>query len=153
MELNNLAKTAPKGKKRVGRGYGSGKGGHTSGRGAKGDKARGKISLIFEGTKMKKSLLKRLPLSRGKGKLKSFGKKPVIINLKHLNLLKKETLVNIESLVVAGLVEKKTAQKYGVKILGDGELKVALKVALPCSSSAEAKIKKAGGEIISQKHE
>jgi large subunit ribosomal protein L15 len=150
MELKKLPKTTQKSQKRVGRGYGSGKGGHTSGRGAKGDKARGKVALIFEGTKVKKSLLKRLPLGRGKGKLKSFQKKPIIINLKHLNLLSKETLVNIDNLVKAGLIEKKQAQKIGVKILGDGELKIALKVSLPCSSSAAEKIKKAGGEIVTQ---
>jgi large subunit ribosomal protein L15 len=150
MELKKLPKTTDKSQKRPGRGYGSGKGGHTSGRGAKGDKARGQVALIFEGTKVKKSLLKRLPLGRGKGKLKSFQKRPIIINLKHLNLLPKETLVNIDSLVKAGLVEKKQAQAVGIKILGDGELKIALKVSLPCSSSAAGKIKKAGGEIVSQ---
>jgi len=150
MELKNLTKTTQKGKKRVGRGYGSGKGGHTVGRGSKGDKARGKVGLLFEGTKVKKSLLKRLPLRRGKGKLKSLKQKPLIINLKHLNLLSKGTLVNVESLVKAGLVEGKQARLWRVKILGDGELKVALKVALPCSSSAQEKIKKAGGEVIDE---
>lgn len=64
-----------KSKKRVGRGYGSGKGGHTSGRGQKGQKARGKISPLFEGTKVKKSLIQRLPLQRGKGKFKPKRKK------------------------------------------------------------------------------
>ena len=153
MELKNLSKTTQKGKKRIGRGYGSGKGGHTSSRGAKGDKARGKVALIFEGTKMKKSLLKRLPLGRGKGKLKAFGKKPIIVNVSLLNLLPKETLVNLENLAKAGLVEKKQAQARGIKILGDGELKIALKVALPCSSGAVVKIKKAGGEMIVLKKE
>ena len=153
MELKNLSKTTQKGKKRIGRGYGSGKGGHTSSRGAKGDNARGKVALLFEGTKMKKSLLKRLPLGRGKGKQKVFGKKPIIINVGLLNLLAKETLVNLESLVKAGLVEKKQGQSQGVKILGDGELKVALKISLPCSSGALAKIKKAGGEVIATNKE
>jgi len=151
MKLNQLPKTTTKSKKRIGRGYGSGKGGHTVGRGSKGAKARGKVGLLFEGTKVKKSLLKRLPLRRGKGKLKSIKQKPLIINLKHLNLLSKGTLVNVESLVKVGLVEEKQARLWGVKILGDGELKVALKLALPCSKSAVEKIKKAGGEIISKK--
>ena len=150
MELKNLPKTVKKSKKRVGRGYGSGRGGHTTGRGSKGTKARGKVGLLFEGTKTKKSFLKRLPLRRGKGKLKSFKQKPLIINLKHLNLLKKETLVDINNLVKAGLIKEKQARLFGVKILGDGELKVSLKVALPCSKSAMEKIKKAGGEIVSK---
>jgi len=64
----NLPKVVAKGKKRVGRGMGSGKGSHTVGRGQKGQKTRRKIGVIFEGVKMKKSLLKRLPLMRGKGK-------------------------------------------------------------------------------------
>ncbi len=148
MELKNLVKTTKRGKKRIGRGYGSGKGGHTVGRGSKGTKARNKVGLLFEGTKTKKSFLKRLPLRRGKGKLKSIKQKPLIVNLKYLNLLNKGTLVDIENLVKAGLVEAKQARLCGVKILGDGDLKVALKVTLPCSLSAQEKVKKAGGEII-----
>lgn len=70
MRLHELPKIVKKGKKRLGRGYGSGKGGHTVGRGQKGQKARGKIHPLFTGTKTKKSLLQRLPLLRGKGRLK-----------------------------------------------------------------------------------
>src|SRR3972149_1988059 len=72
-----LKKTVKKSKKRLGRGYGSGKGGHTSSRGQKGQKSRGKVGVIFEGYKVKKSLIKRLPLLRGKGKFLPKGK-PVI---------------------------------------------------------------------------
>ncbi len=66
-----LPKIVAKSKKRVGRGMGSGKGSHTSGRGQKGQKSRGDIGILFEGYKMKKSFLKRLPLQRGKGKFHS----------------------------------------------------------------------------------
>lgn len=55
-------------KKRLGRGYGSGKGGHTSGRGQKGQKSRTNIHILFEGLKVKKSTIKKFPLLRGKGK-------------------------------------------------------------------------------------
>jgi ribosomal protein L15 len=55
-------------KKRLGRGYGSGKGGHTSSRGQKGQKSRRKMHVLFEGLKVKKSTLKKFPLLRGKGK-------------------------------------------------------------------------------------
>lgn len=68
MKEFKLPKVVLRGKKRLGRGYGSGKGGHTVGRGQKGQKARNKIGILFEGMKMKKSLIKRLPLQRGKGK-------------------------------------------------------------------------------------
>lgn len=63
-----LPKVVAKSKKRVGRGMGSGKGSHTSGRGQKGQKSRGTIGVLFEGMKVRKSFLKRLPLLRGKGK-------------------------------------------------------------------------------------
>ena len=65
ISLHQLPPTTSRGKKRVGRGYGSGKGGHTTGRGNKGAKARGKIGLLFSGTKIKKGWLKRWPLWRG----------------------------------------------------------------------------------------
>ncbi len=63
-----LPRVVAKSKKRVGRGMGSGKGSHTVGRGQKGQKTRGKINVLFEGMKVRKSFLKRLPLLRGKGK-------------------------------------------------------------------------------------
>ncbi len=66
-----LPKVKYKTKKRVGRGHGSGKGAHTVGRGQKGQKAREKVHILFEGLKVKKSLIKRLPKLRGKGKFKA----------------------------------------------------------------------------------
>ena len=147
MNLNQLPKINKKSKKRVGRGYGSGKGGHTSGRGSKGQKARSKVPLLFEGTKMKKSLIKRLPLQRGKGKLKSLKPGPIAINLNYLNLFKTGEKVNLPSLVKKGIVDPDQAKSLGIKVLGEGELKIALKVELPCSKGAAAKIKKAGGTV------
>lgn len=70
MELSKLPKIVTKKLKRVGRGFGSGKGGHTSGRGAKGNKARGKVRLYFEGTKMRKGIIRRTPMLRGKLRFK-----------------------------------------------------------------------------------
>jgi ribosomal protein L15 len=57
--------------KRLGRGYGSGKGGHTSSRGQKGQKTRATIHILFEGLKVKKSTIKKFPLLRGKGKFRA----------------------------------------------------------------------------------
>jgi large subunit ribosomal protein L15 len=71
MNLSSLPKIVSKKQKRVGRGMGSGVGSHTTGRGNKGQKARERVHIMFEGTKFKKSLIKRLPYQRGKGKLKS----------------------------------------------------------------------------------
>ena len=153
MKLNQLPKTTIKAKKRLGRGYGSGKGGHTVGRGAKGAKARGKIGLAFEGTKMKKSLIKKLPLQRGKGKLKPLKNKALVVNLGYLNFFPKDTKIDLAALIRAGIVEGKQAKAFGVKILGDGELKVALEVGLPCSKSAAEKIKRAGGKVLKSSDE
>ena len=147
MAINKLTKTTVKRKKRVGRGYGSGKGGHTSGRGQKGQKSRSKVGLLFSGSKSRKSLVKRLPMRRGKLRLKSFKTKPIIINVKHLNLLKNLSKVTVASLVKSGLVSNE-ALKIGVKVLGDGELKKKLTVVLPVSRGAEKKIIKAGGKVI-----
>jgi len=145
--INKLPKIKDKKSKRVGRGYGSGRGGHTTGRGQKGQKSRSKIGVLFEGMKVKKSLLKRLPFQRGKGKLKG-GKNPIIINLEILNLLKDGTVVNIDSLVKGGIVREKDSKEFGVKILGGGELKKKMTITLPISESAARKVEKAGGKVV-----
>lgn len=152
MKLNQLPKTTAQKRKRVGRGYGSGKGGHTVGRGQKGQKARGKVGLLFEGTKMRKSLIKRLPMKRGKERFKSLKSRPIILNVKYLNFLKVGSQVTVESLIKNNLVEKE-AQQLGVKILGDGELKKKLIVKLPVSKGAKKKIEKAGGKVVEVKVE
>lgn len=88
---------------------------------------------------------------RGKGKLKPSKVKNIPVNIKYLNLFKDGETVDIKSLVKKGIIKADEAKKYPVKILGDGELKVALKVALPCSKTAAEKIKKAKGEVIENK--
>lgn len=148
MNLDNLTKTTEKSKKRIGRGHGSGKGGHTVGKGKYGQKSRkGKIPLMFEGTKNKKSLLKRLPLLRGKGKFKSFRAGPVIINLKYLNLFKEGEVVNLDTLVSKKLISKED-KVFGVKILGEGELNFPLTVEVRTSKGAREKIEKVGGKVV-----
>jgi len=134
-------------KKRLGRGYGSGKGGHTSSRGQKGQKARTKVGILFEGLKMKKSFVKRLPFKRGKDKFKA-GTKPVIVNLEDLKALaKSEKVVNVKTLVAAKIVDAKKATTFGVKVLGKGEIKDKLTFEIPVSKTASLKIEKAGGVI------
>lgn len=144
---NKLPKVVTKRKKRIGRGYGSGKGGHTVGRGQKGQKARGGINLLFEGLKVKKSFIKRLPLRRGRGKFKA-GKKPLIIKLGYLNLLPSQTKVTLEELIKSGLVKKDDAETYGVKILGDGKLEKKLVIEVPISKSAAKEVEKKGGKVV-----
>ncbi len=145
MNLSNLAKVTVKKKRRVGQGHGSGRG-KTAGRGTKGQKARGHIPLSFEGGAL--PLIKRLPFRRGKGKNKSFKKKPVILNVKILNILEKEATVTLQTLIDKKIVDARHAKEYGVKILGDGELSIPLTIdQIPVSKGAAEKIKKAGGEI------
>lgn len=147
MKLSSLPKTTQRAKKRIGRGRGTGKGGHTVGRGKYGQKSREKVGLLFEGTKLKKSLLKRLPLLRGKGKFKP-ADKPLIVNLKYLNLFKDGETVNLEGLAVKGIIKKEEGLKYGVKILGEGNLERSLNVYLPVSQPAKEKIEKAKGKVV-----
>ena len=118
--------------KRLGRGYGSGKGGHTSGRGQKGQKARTDIHILFQGLKVKKSTLKRLPLLRGKGKFEA-KHKPVEISINKLKELKKGTKVNIDLLIKMGLVSLEDVKRYGVKVIGKSEFKKDLDFEVPVS--------------------
>ncbi|MEK7573705.1 MAG: 50S ribosomal protein L15 [Patescibacteria group bacterium] len=144
MSLNKLTKISKNKKRRLGQGHGSGRG-KTAGRGTKGQKARRNIPLFFEGGAL--PLIKRLPFRRGKGKNKVFKPSPVILNVKVLNLLKKDTIVDIDSLIKNRIVDASDAKIYGVKILGDGDLKVSLTVNVPVSKSAAVKIQKAGGKV------
>lgn len=147
MKLTNLQKTTVRSKKRVGRGVGSGKGGHTAGRGTKGQKSRNKVPLYFTGSAMGASLIKQLPLMRGKGKLKPSKRKPIGVNIKYLNILPAKSVVDIALLIKHHVVDMREAQKYGVKLLGDGNLEVALTVTLPVTKGARKKIEDAGGSV------
>ena len=118
--------------KRLGRGYGSGKGGHTAGRGQKGQKARTDIHILFQGLKVKKSTLKRLPLLRGRGKFDA-KHKPIEININKLKELKKGAKVNADLLIKMKLVTKEDIQKYGVKVIGKSEFKKDLDFEVPVS--------------------
>jgi len=71
--------------------------------------------------------------------------------LKYLNILPDGSKVNLELLVKQKIVQKKDAEIFGVKILGDGELNKKLVINLPISKSAAKKVEKAGGSIESQK--
>lgn len=144
MNLNNLPALKKREKKRLGQGHGSGRG-KTSGRGTKGQNARGKRPLSFEGGAL--PLIKRLPFRRGKGRNKVFNKKPLVINVSALNLLPKNTTVDIKTLIAKHIVDEHDAALYGVKILGDGKLTVPLTVVLPTSKGAAKKIEQAGGKV------
>ena len=144
MNLSHLDKIKAKKKKRVGQGHGSGRG-KTSGRGTKGQKARNTVSIYFEGGAL--PLTKRLPFLRGKGRNRSLKGTPAIINVSALNAFSAGTVVTIEELANKKLIVLDYVKKNGVKILGDGDLQVALTVKLPVSKGAAEKIGKAGGTV------
>jgi large subunit ribosomal protein L15 len=140
MNLSTLRapRKAAENKKRVGRGMGSGMG-KTSTRGHKGQRSRSgsRIMRGFEGGQM--PLHRRLPK---RGFVNIFREEYAIVNLADLASLG-ESNITPEVLRASGLVSSKNKR---VKILGDGELNVALTVrAHKFSKAAEEKIKTAGG--------
>lgn len=128
-------------RKRVGRGNGSGNG-KTAGRGQKGAGARSghKRRTWFEGGQM--------PLSRRVPKVgftNVFAKPRQSLNVKALQRFEAGAVVDVEALAAAGLVP---SPDVPVKLLGEGELGVALTVKVDAASaSARAKVEAAGGQI------
>ncbi len=141
--LSKLFSTTTRTMKRRGRGIGSGKGGHTSGRGQKGQKSRqgANVPLWFEGGQL--PLIKRLPMLRGKGLLKPLNK-TVEVTLSELNALNLEE-VTVDSLKLARVIDKRAKN---AKIIATGSLTRAVKVTgLRSSAKAKAAIEQAGGSI------
>ena len=132
--------------KRLGRGIGSGLG-KTSGKGHKGQNARsgGGVRPGFEGGQM--PLARRIPK---RGFNNRFRKEYVIVNLSDLAELPAGTVVDYGFVMENGLA-KAVKNNSGLKVLGDGELTVALTVrAAKFSGSAKSAIEQAGGtaEVI-----
>jgi len=136
VNLDSLASTTTRKKKRVGRGYGSGKGGHTVGRGQKGQKSRS---------------------GGGPKRMRNYGKKrgftppkrrqPVILNVEKLSVFSDNDTISLRTLLAKGLIKK--ISRDGVKILGKGKLEKRLTVSsdLAVSKGAKEKIERAGGKV------
>lgn len=143
VELSNL-RPPPGAKKkplRVGRGIGARKS-KTAGRGSKGQLSRSGYSQRagFEGGQM--PLARRLPK---RGFTNIFRKEYTIVNVGSLNQFSADERVTPDLLQARGLVKNLRA---GLKILGEGELKVKLTVAAHAfSTSAREKIEQAGGRV------
>ncbi|MDR1064912.1 MAG: 50S ribosomal protein L15 [Oscillospiraceae bacterium] len=126
--------------KRRGRGIGTGNG-KTGGRGHKGQKARsgGGVRVGFEGGQM--PLSRRVP-KRGFNNI--FAKPLESVNVRELDKFPDGSEVGAEELLAIGLLSK---CRWGVKILGSGEITKKLTVrASAFSESAKAKIEAAGGK-------
>lgn len=142
MRLNDAKpqKGSKKRPRRLGRGVAAGQGA-SAGKGMRGQNARsgGGTRPGFEGGQQ--------PLYRRVPKLKGFPivnrKEYTTINVSRLTSLAANTEVNLTSLKEAGII---TSGKAPLKILGDGELTVALKVqAAAFTATAKSKIEAAGG--------
>jgi len=143
-ELTNLKcnEGSSKSRTRVGRGEGSGKG-KTAGRGTKGQQSRSGYSRRygFEGGQM--PLHRRLPKV---GFTNIFAKDFESLNLSQLGSLEAGTHVTAELLKERGIVSR--IGKNGIKILGRGDIGVALHVRVSkLTRSAAEKITAAGGTI------
>ena len=139
MKLNELkaAEGSRSLRTRKGRGRSAGKG-KTAGRGQKGQKARSKTRVGFEGGQM--PLYRRIP-KRGFTNINR--KEYAVVNLDGLNRFDDGAEVTPESLKEAGLVKKSSA----VKVLGNGKLNKKLTVkASKFSATAVAAIEAAGGK-------
>jgi large subunit ribosomal protein L15 len=149
MKLHELSGRpgARKTRKRIGRGIGSGTG-KTGGRGGKGQTARSGVRIKgFEGGQM--PLHRRLP-KRGFKNVK-FALKLNEINLGRLQeaidagTLDAGSKIDAAALVKAGILRR---EKHGVRLLGGGELKAKINVAVfGASKSAVAAVEKAGGSV------
>jgi len=141
--LNQLPILKNKSHKRVGRGFGSGKGGHTAGRGTKGQNSRAgaKSPLWFEGGQL--PLIKRMPMLRGKGRFNPI-KPTVAVSLSDLENMKADR-ITFETLRLEKVVP---ARARKAKIIATGQISRSVVVEGVSTSTQAAKlIKAAGGSV------
>lgn len=143
MKLHTLPPLVAMRKKRLGHGYGSGQGGHTSSRGQKGQKSRNGVRLSFTGSSW--VWFKRLPFMRGKSRFNSFGKRETI-TLAKLNSFKSGSVVTADSLAKVGIISRNQSLSSNLKIVAGGRLSPKLTVKIKATKGAQAAIIKAGGE-------
>ena len=145
LRLSDLSPTpgSVRRRKRVGRGYSSGHGGHESGRGTKGQGSRSgvKVRPGFEGGQT--PFWMRFPKRGFKNPART---EYAIVNLSQLEAhFEAGEVVSLEELMARGIVKD---PKAGLKVLGGGELTKALTVrARKFSRSAREKILAAGGQV------
>jgi len=146
MQLHDLKPNqgAKKNRKRVGRGTGSGWG-KTAGRGTKGQNSRsgGGVRLYHMGGNL--PFYRKLPFLRGEGFTPRNRVRYAEVNLDSLQGFEAGSEITPETLKEAGLLKGKGLP---IKILGRGDVKVALKVkAHKVTEGARQKIEEAGGSI------
>lgn len=148
MDLSNLkpAEGATKKKRRLGRGVGSGTGGHSSTKGTKGQKSRSGSHALpawFEGGQM--PIYRRLPKFGFKS---PFREEYSIVNLARIAQLIDDGRIDASAPLTPEVLEGAGAVRSAgrVKVLGGGEVEAALEVSAHAfSRSAREKIEAAGG--------
>lgn len=141
--LSQLRSIVSRSKKRVGRGVGSGKGQHTSGRGTKGQRARksGNAPLWFEGGQL--PIIKRMPMLRGKKRF-NVVRPTAEITLTEINNMKAET-ITLDALKLERVIAPAFKK---AKIVNTGSItrKVTIGDVKVTAGAAQA-ITKAGGSV------
>ena len=143
-KLNELISIVDKAHKRIGRGYGSGVGGHTSTRGQKGQKSRtgSKVPLWFEGGQL--PLIKRMPMLRGKGRMKPISPASEV-SLTELERMQASE-ITLDTLKIEKVISSRAKT---AKIIASGILTRAVAVkGIAASASAKVAIEKAGGSVV-----
>lgn len=149
MLLSNLPKTISSRKKRLGRGYGSGVGGHTVGRGQKGQKTRGVMPLWFEGGQL--PIVRRTPFIKGKHRFQVINLQPITVNFDILSkYFEDKSVIDAAALIKTLKISDKEA-KRGFKIIATGKLEKALEINVPATAGAIKAIEKAGGKYTFSK--
>lgn len=147
MDLSNLNAPEPNKKKakRIGRGQGSGRGGHTVGKGHNGQRSRSgfKEKFWFEGGQM--PLQRRIPKWGFKN---NFRTEYVAVNTGTIQLFiehgRLEEQISLDDLRDVGLAGKNDL----IKLLGDGEIEASIDIEVHnASDSAQKKVEEAGGSI------
>ena len=146
--LSNLPKINIKKKKRLGCGFGSGKG-SKSGRGTtRHQKARESIPLHFEGGQGR--IVKKFPLLRGKGKNNSIKSRSFVIDLEKLNILPDTSIVDRAVLIKKNIITN-GKENLPIKILANGKLTKKLVIRLPVSEKVKKAVEKLGGQVETKK--
>ncbi|MDP8255523.1 MAG: 50S ribosomal protein L15 [Candidatus Alcyoniella australis] len=143
-DLSNLSPPDGARRKRMrrGRGIAAGKG-KTCGRGHKGQNSRsgGGVPAGFEGGQM--PLIRRIPK---RGFKNPFRKEYALVKVCELSRFEDGSVIDAQLLLDQGLIRK--LPKHGLKVLGNGEIKVALTVkANKFTNSAKEKLTAAGGKV------
>jgi len=147
MQIHEIRRDhAHKKSKLVGRGGTRGK---TSGKGGKGQTARAGHRV----RPAMRDIIKKLPKLRGHGKNRSqsvFYRGPeAVINVGALNVFSQGDTITPTALIAKGLIAESFGKNPAIKVLGNGEITVAVTISrCAVSETAKAKIEKAGGKVL-----